>query len=127
MAQTICFRCGDSAKEHGVFKLLERSLDSQKIRVCEPCAEILDRKDEARRKQLYAAAMAAQDLDRAIVEHAATVLRGVADGKSFDAFYFRSVTMAVEALRDEQWGNAFMFLGQAEKFKASATPPGAQS
>lgn len=46
-----CYRCGDSAKDYPVFKLVTRSLDNRRILVCEPCAEILDRKDEAKRKQ----------------------------------------------------------------------------
>ena len=41
-----CYRCGDSPRDYAVFRLVARTLDAQQILVCEPCAEILDRKDE---------------------------------------------------------------------------------
>ncbi len=43
-----CYRCGDSAKDYPVFRLVTRTTDNgtRQILVCEPCAEILDRKDE---------------------------------------------------------------------------------
>ena len=45
-----CYRCGDSTQDYPVFRLVTRMLDQQRILVCEPCAEILDRKDELKRK-----------------------------------------------------------------------------
>ena len=43
-----CQRCGDEV-EHYVLRSIENGLF--RVYVCEPCAEMLDRKDEAKRNQ----------------------------------------------------------------------------
>lgn len=60
------------------------------------------------------------EVERELIVMAAELLRGVADGKTFDSGYFRAATLAFEALRDGDVNRARTFLSYARIERGAA-------